>query len=161
MGLRFLDLNDFTRKLDPVTSTQIFTRSDEFHPQGLFSEMIFGVQGSLDRKKKFSYINLNTNVIHPTAYKIFMRLDRKLEKMFSTELSFSLDKNKNLVPDENGSTGIEEFIKMFPDIKFRGETPDRIEFINVLQREYKKGTLFINRIPVIPPEQRPWKTNIR
>ena len=134
MGLTFLDLNVFTKRLNPVTSAQIFTRTDEFHPHGLFSELIFGVQGSLDRKKKFSYINLNSNVIHPTAYKIFIRLDRKLEKMFSTELSFSLDKDQNLVPDDNGVTGIEEFIILFPKIKFRGETPDREAFIDVLEK---------------------------
>jgi len=155
MGLEFLDLEFFTKKLNPVTSAQIFTRTDEFHPHGLFSELIFGVQGSIERKKKFSYINLNSNVIHPTAYKIFIRLDRKLEKMFSTELSFSLDKDQNLVSDDNGVTGIEEFIKLFPKIKFRGETPDREAFIDVLEKAYKKGTLFINKIPVIPPEQRP------
>lgn len=155
MALEFLDLNTFTKKLDPVTSTQIFTRADEFHPQGLFSELIFGVQGSLNRKKTFSYISLNSNVIHPTAYKIFLRLDRKLEKMFSTELSFSLDKSGNLIQDESGVTGIEEFIKLFPKIKFRGETPDRDSFIDVLTKSYKRGTLFINKVPIIPPEQRP------
>ena len=156
MPLNFLDLDFFTKKLDPVTSNQIFTRMDEFHPQGLFSESIFGVQGSLSRKKTFSYINLNANVIHPTAYKILIRLDRKLEKMFSTEQSYSLQKDGSLVPDdENGVTGIEEFIKIFPKIQFRGETSDREDYIEVLQKSYKKGTLFINKIPIIPPEQRP------
>jgi DNA-directed RNA polymerase beta' subunit len=154
MSLEFLSLDHFTRNLTPVTSTQIFTRTNEFHPQGIYSELIFGVQGSLERKKKFSYINLNTSVIHPSAYQILIRLDRKLEKMFSTEQSFILDKNKNLIQDDNGVTGISEFIKLFPKIKFRGETPDRDSFIEVLQKEYKKGTLFIDKIPVIPPEQR-------
>ena len=155
MSLEFLNLDVFTRKLDPVTSPQIFTRTNEFHPQGIYSELIFGVQGSLDRKKKFSFINLNTTVIHPTAYKIFIRLDRKLEKMFSTEQSFSLDKSGNLIQDDNGVTGIGEFVKLFPKINFRGETPDRESFIEVLQTSYKKGTLFIDKIPVIPPDQRP------
>lgn len=155
MSLQFLDLDRFTKNLKPITSNQIFTKGDEFHTQGIFSELIFGVQGSLDRKKKFSYINLNCNVIHPTAYKIFIRIDRKLEKMFSTEQSFSLDKTGNLIQDDNGVTGIDAFIQLFPKIKFRGETPDRDSFIEVLQIAYKKGTLFINKIPVIPPEQRP------
>lgn len=155
MSLNFLDLNEFTKKLDSVTSTQIRTRTDEFHPDGLFSERIFGVINSLDRKKTFSYISLNTKVIHPTAYKIFIRLDRRLEKMFSTEEKFILDKNGNLIQDDNGVTGIFEFIKIFPKMVIRGESEDRDKFIKKLKESYKKNTLFIDRVPVIPPEQRP------
>jgi len=92
MPLKFLDLNDFIKNLKPVTSTLIHTRTEEFHQDGLFSERIFGIENSLDRKKTFSYIDLNTYVIHPTAFKIFTtRIDRKLEKMFSTEQSFNID----------------------------------------------------------------------
>jgi DNA-directed RNA polymerase beta' subunit len=153
--LTFLDLNEFTKGLKPVTSPQIRTRSDDFHPQGLFSETIFGVQGSISRKTTFSYIDLNIQVIHPTAYKILVQyLSRKLEKFLSTEQSFRLEKDGTLVEDENGVTGISEFIKMFPKIKFRGETEERDSLIEVLKREHARGRLFINKIPVIPADQR-------
>jgi len=155
MSLKFLDLNNFTRNLKPVTSTQTHTRTDEFHPQGLFSEMIFGVEGSLDRKKTFSYIDLNTFVIHPTAYRILIRLDRKIEKMFSTEKSFRLTENGTLIEDDNGVTGIFEFIKLFPKLILRGESEDRDKFIKVLKDSYQDQILFINKIPIMPPEQRP------
>ena len=133
MSLKFLDLNEFTRKLEPITSTQIRTRTDEFNSDGLFSERIFGVANSLSRKKTFAYINLNTKVIHPTAYKVFIRLDRRLEKMFSTEEKFSLDKNGYLIQDDNGVTGIHEFIKIFPKMIIRGESEDRDKFIKTLK----------------------------
>jgi DNA-directed RNA polymerase subunit beta' len=155
MALKFLDLNNFTKKLEPITSAQIRTRTDEFHPDGLFSERIFGVLNSLSRKQTFSYIDLNTYVIHPTAYKVLIRLDRRLEKMFSTEETFNLDENGNLIQSDNGITGIFEFIKIFPKLKIRGESEDRDKFITVLNESYKDNTLFINRVPVIPPEQRP------
>jgi DNA-directed RNA polymerase beta' subunit len=159
-SLSFLDLNKFVKGLKPVTTDRIRTRSEEFSPQGLFSELIFGVQGSLQRKKTFSFINLNIDVIHPSAYKILVQsLDRKLEKFFSAEKSFRLEKDGTLVEDENGVTGISEFIKIFPKIKFRGETPEREALIEVLQREYKRNTLFIDKVPVIPPEQRPINTD--
>jgi len=154
MPLNFLDLNEFTRKLKPVTSTQIRSRGDEFHPQGLFSELIFGVQGSLSRKKTFSFINLNVEVIHPTAYKLLIQLDRKFEKFFSTEDSFSLQEDGSLIQDDNGVTGISEFIKLFPKIKFRGETGTREEYIIKIKEAYKNKTLFIDKIPVIPADQR-------
>ena len=152
--LKFLDLDKFVKNLKPVTSTIIHTKTEEFHQDGLFSEKIFGVLNSLDRKKTFSYINLNCQVIHPTAYKILMRLDRRLEKVFSTEQSFILSKG-NLVEDENGETGISFFMKVFSSIKFRGESEDRDKFIKVLKEAYKSDKLFIKYIPIIPPDQRP------
>lgn len=160
MPLKFLDLNHFTKNLNPVTSPIYYTRNEEFHPKGLFSELIFGVEGTLNRKKTFSYIDLNTFVIHPTAYKIFSQLNRKLEKFFSTEELFKLEKDGSLIPDENGITGIQEFIKIFPKIVFRGETENRDKFIKFLKESYNNKTLFINKIPVIPPDQRPIYTDV-
>ena len=155
MSLDFLNVTDFSKGLTPITSSQLFTRTEEFHPEGLFSELIFGHIGSLDRKRKFSFINLNSKVIHPTGFKILIRLDRKIEKYLSTEKSFFVDKEGNIVEDENGSAGIDEFIRLFPKIKFRGDTEDRAKFINFIEKSYKENTLFIDKIPVIPPDQRP------
>ena len=75
--------------------------------------------------------------------------------MFSTEEKFSLDKNGYLIQDDNGVTGIHEFIKIFPKMIIRGESEDRDKFIKTLKESYKDNTLFIDRIPVVPPEQRP------
>jgi len=155
MPLKFLDMNRFITGLTQVTSTLIHTRTEEFHPDGIFSERIFGVKNSLARKKTFSYINLGCYCIHPTAFKIFLRLDRKLEKMFSTEDTFRLEKDGTLVQDDNGVTGINEFIKIFPNLVLRGQSEDRDKFINVLKEAYKNNTLFLQYIPIIPPEQRP------
>jgi len=156
MKLQLLDVNKFASGLPPVTSTELKTRSGELHPEGLFSEKIFGVEGTLTRSKKYSYIKLNTTVVHPSAYKLLIRINRKLEQMFNTELSFSLDSKKMLVPDEeNGVSGIQEFIKMFPELKLKGGTPARDKIIKVLKDAYKQGALFIDKLPIIPPELRP------
>jgi len=155
MGISFLDVESFCKQLKPVTSSSYVTRNNEFHQDGLFSEIIFGNLGSLERKKNFSYINLNCKVVHPSAYKLLIQLDRKIEKLISTEDTFSLDKDSRLQIDEKGVTGISAFISMFPKIKFRGETKEREKIINVLEREYKRNNLFISKIPVIPPDFRP------
>lgn len=156
MKLQFLDVNRFASNLTPVTSTELKTRSGELHPEGLFSEKIFGVEGTLTRSKKYSYIKLNTTVIHPAAYKLLIRIDRRLEKMFKTEQSYSLDsKNMLVVDDENGVSGIQEFIKMYPTLVLKGGTPARDKIIKVLKDSYKQGSLFIDKLPVIPPELRP------
>ena len=130
--LTFLNVKEFTRNLIPVTSPELKTKTDEFDPNGLFSESIFGIEGSVDRSQTYSYILLNAKVIHPAAYKLLLRLDRHLKNFFSTEESFSLDANKRLVPDDNGFNGIPKFIQIFPNIQFRTETPERQKILQVI-----------------------------
>jgi hypothetical protein len=153
--IQFLDLKKFKKGLKPVTSTERFSKPGEWHPEGLFSEIIFGPEETSERKKTFSYINLNATVIHPTAYMVLIQLDRKIEQYLSTELSFSLTDSGLLQTDENGVTGMSEFIKVLPNIKFRGGTDTRDKFIKKIEQSSREGTLFIDSIPVIPPEQRP------
>ena len=111
MKLQLMDVNKFASRLKPVTSTELKTRSGELHPEGLFSEKIFGVEGTLDRSKKYSFILLNTEVIHPAAYKLLIRIDKRIEKFLNTEESYSLDSQGSLIKDDNGVSGIHEFIK--------------------------------------------------
>ena len=155
--IKVLDLNSFARGLKPVTSTEIKTRSGEFNESGLFSEEIFGAEGSLDRAKRFSFINLSTKVIHPTLYRHLIRLERKLESWFSTESSFTIQDDGSIVEDEKGVTGIATFIEEFPKIKFRDAgSNQRTEFIKLLNQAYKNDTLFIDKLPVLPPDVRPY-----
>ena len=150
-----LDLNKFKKGLKPVTSAEMFSKPGEFHPDGLFSETIFGPEESVERKKTFSFIKLNANVIHPTAYGVLVKLDMKIQEFLSSQETFSVDNRGTLVRDPNGVTGISEFIKMYPKIKFRGGTTDRERFIKKMDIAYKAGTLIVDIVPVIPPEQRP------
>lgn len=154
-SIKIRNIDKFVRGLKPVTSTEITTKTGEFNEEGLFSEKIFGVEGSLDRQKTFSYVSLNAKIIHPAAYKILIRLDRKLEKMFSTEQSYSLDGQGNVILDDGGVTGIGAFIDLFPKINFRGDTDTRVKLIKLMQDTYKDGALFIDKLPIIPPDFRP------
>lgn len=154
--LKLLDLNKFSKSLTPVTSLIYTTRAEEFHEDGLFSEAIFGPVGSIDRRRIFSFIDLYTKVIHPSILRIILQLDRKVEKFISTEESFILDDNGRLeIVARGGVTGMTQFIKLFSKIKFRGETDARDKLIKLIKREYKKGTIFVDKVPVIPPDLRP------
>jgi DNA-directed RNA polymerase beta' subunit len=152
--INFLDLQRFKKGLKPVTTTEIFSKPGEWHPEGLFSESIFGPEESVERKSAFSYIELNAKVIHPTAVTILYRLDQKIELFLSTQESFSLNDQGRLVVDPDGVTGINEFIKILPKIKFSNPTGDREKFINKVKDAYKDKTLTIDTLPVIPPGQR-------
>ena len=153
--LNLLDVEKFSKNLTPVTSTEFYTRSGGMNPQGLFSEEIFGPDGSKERSKNFSFIDLNCIVIHPALYRIILRLDRKIEKYLSTDESFSVDEDGNISSDPKGKSGIVSFMKAFPDITFRGDTPVRDKFIKLLEESYKRKEIFINILPVIPPDLRP------
>lgn len=154
MLLKFLDVNEFSKKLKPVTSTILVNTSGEFNEEGLQSEVIFGPNGTSERNKTFSFIQLSANIIHPEGLRILTQLDRRIVKMISTESLFSIDANGALVEDDNGVAGIASFIQMFSKIKFRLDTPERKKLYDVIADAYSKGTLFIDKIPVIPPEFR-------
>ena len=149
--MRFLNVEEFCRKLRPVTVSEILTAGGEFHDEGLFSEQIFGVVDSNERRKTYSYIDLNCYILHPSAMKMLSRLDKKLLKVLSTEQSFILDSNGNIIYTDDGETGITAFIKAFPKIVFRGDSEARDKLIKVLYQSYQNGTLFINKLPIIPP----------
>ena len=156
MKLKLLDVNRFARGLTPVTTAELKTRAGEYHPDGLFSEKIFGIESNiLDRSKKFSYINLNAMIVHPAAYKLLIRIDRRIENFLNTEISYSLNSDGFMVEDKNGVVGINEFIKLFPKMNLKSGTPQREKIIQVLLDAYKKDSLFIDKLPVIPPNLRP------
>ena len=152
--INFLNVNKFKKGLKPVTTTEYFSKPGEFHPDGLFSEMIFGPEEASERKKTYSYINLNAYVIHPSAYMLLIQLDRKIEQFVSAQETFSVDSKGQLHQDPDGVTGIAAFIKLLPKIKFRGGTDTRDKFVKKIKESYENDTLFLNIIPVIPPTQR-------
>jgi DNA-directed RNA polymerase subunit beta' len=153
--IKFLDIEKFCKGLKPVTNTIIAGRNNQLTDDGLGSQFIFGAENSTDRKKTFSYIDLNCKVIHPAAYRVLTQLDRRIEKFISTEKLYSLDKDGNLSEDdENGMGGLENLYEIFPKIQFRAGTEKREDFITLLKQAYKDGVLFVTKIIVIPPDYR-------
>lgn len=153
--LKLLNINNFTSNLKEVKSSDLFSFGDEYHQDGLLSELIFGPIDTPERKSTYAFINLGTQIIHPSAYRIITQLDRKIEKFISTESTFILTDDGMLEEDPNGITGLSKFIEIFPDIKFRTESETREKYLKFLEDVYKNGSLFINKLPVIPPEFRP------
>jgi DNA-directed RNA polymerase beta' subunit len=156
MKITLLDVEEFSKGLLPVTSMELRTKTGIPTPDGLFSEKIFGLEGSTDREqaKNYSYINLNSYILHPAIFEILKRIERKIIKYLSTEESFSVTPSGELIDDPDGVTGITEFLKVFPKIKFRGGTAIRDSLIKFIKDMYTKKKFFINKIPVIPPKFR-------
>jgi len=153
--LKLLDYNKITTRLKPITTPEYFSEPGRFHIQGVFSESIFGPIDSPERRTSFSYVNLNTKVIHPAVLEILKRLDRRIIDFIATSSYFKVSLDGTLDKADSGFTGITSFIGLFPKIKFRGETPERDKLINLVQKAYKEGLMFIDKIMVIPPDFRP------
>jgi len=152
--IKLLDLKKYSNSLIPVISPDIFagtSSSGVFHPHGIYSEVIFGSLESKNRMNTFSYINLNAYIIHPVILNILTRLDRKILSYISTASYFDILKDGSLVEVEDGMTGLLSLMNNFKKIKFRGETVDRDRLIKLIEKSYKEGNLFIDKLPVIPP----------
>lgn len=142
----FIELND----LKEVTSPILFQRGDVPHPNGLVSNEIFGVT-TKSRKETFAYIDLHGHFFHPHVYKIIKRFFRNIEKIVNGDMYYSIDSNGNLVPDENGETGIEFLYNNWERIKWKysegiGMRNERIDVIT----KFPKNEVFMKYQLVIP-----------
>jgi len=161
--INVIDVDKYIRenKLEgPIISPQIFVgNSYNFHPHGLMSEEIFGLEGSVERTKAMSWINLNCQVIHPVLYEIIARrIERRIPQIFSGDKTFNLDENGELldVEDDTGAlNGVRSFINYIDSFRFRGTDSDqRRKIIDVMYKNIKAGTFFVDKLLVITPDYR-------
>lgn len=151
--INLLNLEEITKDLEPVTSPE-FTigKGAALHPEGLFSEVIFGPKDTVERRKTFSFIELNCKVLHPALFVVIRRLERKLIDAMNKEKSFRLTDEGTLVADPEGNiNGITSIIENFENIKFRSEeSKTRDDLIRTLQRYIEMDQVFISKSLVIP-----------
>ena len=127
------------RVLKPVTVLDIYTNNTEsFHPNGLFSIEIFGRVGSDDRDKRFSFIDLKTDIFHPLYYKELVRLKRLYGEIITgTSYAIFDDKVKDFIPanEITGKTGYSFFLENWKKVVFK-DTGSQIrrERINFLTK---------------------------
>lgn len=127
------------RVLKPVTVLDIYTNNTEsFHPDGLFSIEIFGRVGSDDRDKRFSFIDLKTDIFHPLYYKELVRLKRLYGEIITgTTYAIFDDKEKDFIPanEITGKTGYSFFLENWKKVVFK-DTGSQIrrERINFLTK---------------------------
>jgi hypothetical protein len=110
------------RTMGQVTSLDTFesSGSSNFHDRGLFSTSLFGRVGSDERDRRFAYIDLKTNILHPVTYD---RL-KKVSSFYSDILHGKAyatwdDKTKTFirVDDATGETGYSFFMSHWHELK--------------------------------------------
>ena len=156
-NIQIMDVDDFIQRhsLLPVTSTNIFeSGTRRFHPDGLYSEVIFGQVGSRDRLVRKGYIDLHTDIVTPHLYKQLITLKSYYKDIIAGKSYAIFDtKLKDLIlaePDEPGAdTGFQFFVKCLPNIKFaRTDSVKRTDKIDLLEKY--RDRLVIDKLIVLP-----------
>lgn len=141
---KFIKLND----LKPVTNPIMFDAGNIPTSDGLFSTEIFGLSIG-DRRNTFAYIDLGMHFMNPKAYITLKRVNRNFESVVYGTKKFNIV-NGELVPDENGGTGMEWLYKNWDKLKFpKNESVIRSERVDLLSIN-KKDILFTTKFLVIP-----------
>ena len=145
-----LDLDKFIDdlKLEEIKSTAILASKGKYDVNGLFSETIFGLNFSNERKTKYAYINLNTIVIHPFIYDVFKKIEAKVNKMIDGETYYYDEVKQTLHKDE--ADGLKELsgfdgamYAINHRIKFRGDTDLRDKIVMKLNDTIENGITYI------------------
>lgn len=148
----------------PVSNHAIYEPSSEkFHPDGFFSEVIFGQIGSNERLIKKGYIDLRTAVITPHLYNQLIKLKGFYKDIlagrqyayFDEEIKDFVKTNEN---DPNGSTGYSFFTEHLPKIVFQ-ETDSSIRHMRIELFKKYADRIFMRQMIVIPAGMRDVRMN--
>lgn len=155
--IKLLDMNLAPDKLPEVTTYEytVGARSLLFHPEGLFSEVLFGPKDDNKRRTQYGYINLYCKVLHPQLVKCVGRLNRKIILALERKAQFNFDENDNLieVPEDGEINGVTSIIKNFKRIINAKVEESRIrtDIKKMLNVYFDKNMVFIDKCIVIPP----------
>lgn len=146
----------------PVKTLDTFDGlTKNFHPDGLFSQEIFGKIGTKQRQETFSYIDLKCEIIHPLVFKVLKDL-KKLYGEIITGKTWAVfntkDKDFEKSTAAQGETGYHFFLSHFKDLKFE-ERPSilrehKIKLIN----KYKDQAL-LTKLAVLPAGLRDYEVD--
>ena len=167
VNITILDTPDFIAKghVKRVTSAMLYEPSTHsFHPDGLFSEEIFGKIGSPERQTQFGMIDLNTEILHPKIFKIVGQLGRLYHDIMAGRVYATFDPvEKNFVKstqdDDDADTGYSFFMQYFTEIEFaRTDSEQRDERIVVIKKYQDR--LFLTKHLVEPAGLRDVKNDV-
>lgn len=142
---KFVSLNNLEEITNPITLDRGFVTT----PDGLLSTEIFGTS-TISRKQTFAYIDLHCHVFHPVIYKAIKRMDRRIDAIIGGTAKFSIDKDGQIVEDENGQTGIDWLYDNWSKIKWkRNDSKIRNSRIDLIE-QHKKSEIFQSKEIVCP-----------
>lgn len=154
-----MQIDDFIKKnfIQEVTSQMIYEPSStNFHPDGFFSEQIFGELGSPTRLNKLGYISLNTDILPPLIYKNTIDLKPIYDSIMQgkTYAIYNEDLHRFDICTKdtlNAETGYAFFIKHFNDIQFdQTASARRTNKIKAIEKAKEVNATIVNKMLIAP-----------
>lgn len=145
----------FTQNLRPILTRDIHEQNTSvFHKDGLFSTEIFGDVGSKERSGLMSYIDINTEIIHPKIYAELTSLSKLYKDILAgTRYAIFDEDTKALVETtaEEGNTGYKFMLEHLHKLEFTNPNKSdyrgaKIELLN----KFSTKEIIIDRLLVMP-----------
>lgn len=150
--LKILDINKFikTNKILEVTERASFRNDGTINDSGLYSKTIFG-STSQEISEQFGYINLTSNVMHPSIIDTISKVNTIFKKVaLGTEKVVLNDGKIEKAGDTKGSTGPGWLFNNWDKIKFKEYTTEKNQDIISYFMETPRNMIFIDKLLVIP-----------
>jgi hypothetical protein len=157
LSIAIMNIDTYIKENNILEVTSPFIRessSTNLHPDGLFSERIFGEIASPGRLITFGYIDLHTKIIPPRLFRTILKLKGLYEEILTGKAHavfdpIAKDFLKAKLGDEQAKTGYSFFVKHLPDIEYKSTgSITRDTKIKVL--EQYKDRLFMSKYLVLP-----------
>lgn len=139
--------------LGQVTSMEMYNAEKEYHPEGLYSNEIFGKEGSATRRKRHGWIDLKTNLLHPKALLEVGAL-KELYKGIMAGKDYAIwnakEKDFERADIISGETGYAFFMKHFKEIKFKKTRSHKRNLVISFLDKYRETGALLNFLIVLP-----------
>lgn len=149
-----------------VTSPLMYEPStNSFHPNGLYSELIFGQIGTVERISRLGYISLHCDILSPIIYLNMLNVCGWYQDIMEGKVNAVYDISENAFsPVEKdhpeGNTGFAFFMTHVSDLKFkRNNSVSRNNKISVIEKMIAEKTHIIRQYPVCPAGWRDVKSD--
>ena len=161
LEIDILNVDKFIKvtRLLPVSNPIFFKRDNIPTDDGLLSNSIFGTT-KYDRSTIFSYIDLGSYFFNPLIYLTVIKLCPKIKDVVFGTNTFKITKDGELVEDPDGETGLNWLYDNFNRIKFKStDSEKRNDNIRFIEKNKKNGTIFMDKLLVIPAFYRDVNSN--
>lgn len=136
-----------------VTVTDMFVgATQELHPEGLYSEEIFGQVGTEERDYKMARIDLGVEILHPFVYRSLKKIKKLyIEIIQGQKYAKWDDAEKTFVPSNSidGRTGYAFFMEYFDKLELRRTKSFKNQTIIKVFEDYKDN-LTIDSLLILP-----------
>ena len=124
--------------IKPVTALDIYDTSGNFHPDGLFSTVIFGKVGDINRNRRVSYIDIKLKIIHPKIYECLLKIKQMYEGIINSSVYAVWNEEIKDFEKSNpleGQTGFHFFLKYWMNINFvKNDSSKRNDMIDMINK---------------------------